>query len=132
MNAEDALRYAAAILRERIAWTTDEIGGSCCNGDHELQLDAIHQISKDIANLAARFGDPNLYSDGRVVESGRWIDENAIYTSHVWHPNPDEDATHTWRGHLPSDPDEPSAGVYEGECEPATQQIRVRVVRMVR
>lgn len=132
MNAEDALKYAAAILKERISWTTDEIGGSCCNSDHEIPLDAIHAIGKDIAKLAARFGDPNLYSDGRVVESGRWIDKDAIWTSHVWHPNPAEDTAHSWRGSLPSDPGEPSAGVYEVQCEPATQQIHVRVVRMVR
>lgn len=133
MRADDALKYAAAILRERTEWALDEIGGSSCDQHgHEMQTDAIHDITVDIAKLAARFGDPNRYSDGRVVQSSRWIEKDALSTGHVWHPDPAEEEPHSWRGSLPSyDPDVPPPGVYEVTTDPATQEIHVRVVRTV-
>lgn len=129
MRADDALKYAAAILRERLDWTTDEIGEAICDGDHDMQLDAIDDIGKDITSLASQFGDPATYSDGRKVKSGAWIEEG-VYTSHVWHPVPGEEETQSHRGNLPSyDPDLPSPGIYEVTMYPATQDIHVRVVR---
>ncbi|BCI55009.1 hypothetical protein NIIDNTM18_42870 [Mycolicibacterium litorale] len=129
MRADDALKYAAAILKQRISWTTDEIGGSMCDTDHELQLDAISEIVRDIEALAARFGDVNHYSDGRAVKSGAWIEDGA-YTEEIWHPVVSEDSTRSWRGHLMSDPEVPCPGIYEVTTDPATQEIHVRVVRI--
>ena len=131
MRADDALKYAAAILRERTDWALDEIGGSMCDQEgHELQTDAIYNIAVDIADLAAKFGDPNVYSDGRLVKTSAWIDGQSLGTSHVWHPDPSAEEPHSWRGNLPSyDPDVPSPGLYEVTTYPATQDIHVRVVR---
>ena len=66
---DDALKYAAAILKSRTDWTCDSIGGSMCNGDHEIELDAIRDVVTEIRALAAQFGDLMRYSDGRRVGS---------------------------------------------------------------
>jgi len=131
MRADDALKYAAAILRERTDWALDEIGGSTCDqGGHELQTDAIHDITVDISNLAEQFGDPNVYSDGRMVKTSAWIADDEVGTSHVWHPDVTQEKPHSWRGNLPSyAPDVPSPGLYEVTTYPLTQEIHVRVVR---
>lgn len=133
IRADDALKFASAILTERTDWALDEIGGSGCDEHgHELQTDAIYDITVEIAKLAAQFGDPNVYSDGRLVRSSRWIEKDALSTGHVWHPNPAQEESRSWRGHLPSgDPDVPSPGVYEVTTYPMTQEIHVRVVRTV-
>lgn len=129
MRADDALKYAAAILKERIDWTTDEIGGSGCDTDHEMPLDAITEIVTDIAKLAAQFGSLDTYSDGRMVKSGAWIEEG-VYTSHVWHPDASMEESESHRGNLPSyDPDVPAPGIYEVTTYPETQDIHIRVVR---
>ncbi|MFV8173366.1 hypothetical protein [Mycolicibacterium peregrinum] len=130
MRADDALKYAAAILKERTSWALDEIGGSSCDQHgHEMQTDAIYDITVDIAKLAAQFGDSNRYSDGRMAESSRWIEKDALSTGHVWHPDPTAEEVQSWRGNLPHDPGTPCPGVYEVTTYPATQEIHVRVVR---
>lgn len=131
MRADDALKYAAAILKERTSWALDEIGGSSCDQHgHEMQTDAIYDITVDIAKLAAQFGDSNRYSDGRMVESSRWIEKDSLSTGHVWHPDPHVEEVQSWRGNLPSyDPNLPSPGIYEVTTYPETQEIHVRVVR---
>jgi hypothetical protein len=87
LRAADALKYAAAILRERADWTTNNIAGSICEGadGHELECDAISEVVIDICALAAQFGDPCRYSDGRRVTSVKEI-EYGFSTLHVWHP----------------------------------------------
>jgi hypothetical protein len=130
-NASDALKYAAAMLHKRLEWTTDAIGGSGCSGDHEVQLDAIDAALDEIAALAAQFGDPHHYSDGRRVKSSKEI-EAGLTTDHVWHFDPSQEERRSWRGDLLSgDPDVPSPGVFEVETDPATQEILVRVARLV-
>jgi hypothetical protein len=69
IQAADALKYAAALLRSRTDWTCDSIGGSMCNGDHETELDAITDVVLEIRALASQFGPLLVYSDGRSVES---------------------------------------------------------------
>ena len=65
-----------------------------------------------------------------MVQSSAEIQPGLI-TSHVWHPDAaTEDAT-SWRASLPSDPGEPSPGVYEVSLDPVVQEIHVRVVRTV-
>lgn len=127
-NPADALRYAAALLRQRVEWTTDSIGGADCNGDHELELDAVDETVREICALAAKFGDPRRYSDGRLVKSSREI-EPGVITEHVWHPDPAVEQPTSWRGTLRHDPGEPAPGIYEVSLTPATQEIHVRTVR---
>jgi hypothetical protein len=127
--ASDALKYAAALLKERICWTTDMIAGSGCDHDgHERETDALNDIGDDILALATRFGDPRRYSTGRLVWTSTEIVGGVVH-SHVWHPDPAAEGPRSWRGHLPSDPGVPSPGLYEVSTDPATQEIHVRVVR---
>lgn len=128
-NAADALKYAAALLRQRADWTTDLIGGSGCNVDHETSLAAIEATSDEISALATQFGDPRRYSDGRLVKSAREI-EPGLVTEHVWHPDPSAEPATSWRGALRHDPDEPSPGIFEVTLDPAAQVIHVRTVRL--
>lgn len=131
MRADDALKYAAALLRDRADWTLDAIGGAGCDTDHEVELDATDEIIQAVADLAAQFGDPNRYSDGRYVKTSAWIEEDRLSTSHIWHPNPGSEAVRSHRSGLPSGgPDLPSPGVYEVTTDPSTQGIHVRVVRI--
>ncbi len=130
MRADDYLKYAAAVVRERIEWTTDEIGGSMCGYNHEIPLDAIDDLRGELEALAARFGDINTYSDGRMVRTSTWIDEG-LSTGHVWHPDPSQEKPRSWRGNLMHDPGTPCPGIYEVTTYPATQDIHIRVVRTV-
>jgi hypothetical protein len=128
VTAADALKYAAALLKSRTDWTTDAIGGSDCSIDHDTELDAIGDVVDEIRGLAGRFGDMTRYSNGRRVESSAEI-ARGLVTHHVWHPDAAAEPSRSWRSHLPSDPGEPSPGIYEVELHPASQEILVRVVR---
>jgi hypothetical protein len=131
LRADDPLKYAAALLKSRFEWTGDAIGGSVCDGDHELELDALDDTVKEILGLAALFGSRLRYSDGRLVESSAEI-EPGLVTSHIWQPEPGAEQPQSHRGHLLSgDPDVPSPGIYEVSTNPVTQQLSVRVVRVV-
>ena len=125
---EDALKYAAAILRQRTEWTLDAIGGSGCDTDHEAELDATQSVVEVIEALAAQYGDPRRYSNGRLVQSSAEI-QFGLVTSHVWHPDGLAEEPRSWRSSLPSDPGVPSPGIYEVSYEPVGQDIHVRVVR---
>ncbi|MCH9729156.1 MAG: hypothetical protein K0U84_05660 [Actinomycetia bacterium] len=127
-NAADYLKYAAAILRQRIDWTTDAIGGSDCTIDHVRELDAIDDTLIEITYLAAQFGDPHHYADGRRVKTATEI-EHGVVTEHVWHPDITAEEPRSWRGTLRHDPDQPCPGLYEVSTTPATQELHVRVVR---
>lgn len=129
MRSDDYLKYAAAIVRQRIEWTTDEIGGSMCDGEHDIPLNALMDLRAEIEVLAAKYGDLNTYSDGRKVKTSTWIDEG-LSTGHIWHPDPTTEKSQSWRGSLLSgDPDVPSPGVYEVTTHPKTQEIHVRIAR---
>lgn len=127
-NAADHLKYAAAILRQRADWTTDAVSGSGCNVDHDLELDAIDDTVSEITALAALFGDPHHYADGRRVKTTTEI-EHGVVTEHVWHPDVSAEEPRSWRGTLRHDPDQPCPGLYEVSTTPATQELHVRVVR---
>lgn len=127
-NPADLLKYAAALLAQRVEWTTDEISGSMCSGEHQIPLDAICDAASEIAALASQCGDTRRYSDGRHVRSSREI-ESGVITEHVWHPDPAAEQPSSWRGALRHDPGVPSPGVYEVTLAPVTQEILVRVVR---
>jgi len=128
-TAADALKYAAAILRQRADWTTSAISGSECEIEHEIELDAILGICDEISALAEQFGDPRRYSDGRLVLSRKEI-QRGLTTEHVWQPNPTQEESRSWSSSLPSDPDVPSPGIYEVTTDPQTQKIHVQIVRM--
>lgn len=133
MRPDDALKYAAALLHARTDWCVDSIGGSLCEGagGHEIELDAISDISAEINGLAAEFGNRLVYSDGRAVRTRKEI-QLGLVTEHVWHPDPSAEESRSWRSALPSGhPDLPSPGVYEITTYPLTQEIHVRVVKTV-
>jgi hypothetical protein len=132
-TAADALKYAAAILNSTTGWALDSI--CSCPSDtsmdigHEAEVEAIGGVVGEIKELAAQFGDPRRYSDGRRVKSSAEI-ERGFVTEHVWHPDPTAEQPSSHRGCLSSgDSDVPSPGVYEVSTHPATQEIHVRVVR---
>jgi hypothetical protein len=130
-KAADALKYAAAILRERTGWTLDAIGGSECGEDHEIQLDVIHSVRDEVIELACNFGDIWRYSDGRQVESDKEIQPGFRF-HHVWHYDPRQEERQSWRGDLLSgDPDVPAPGIYEATTDPERQEIHVRVAQLV-
>lgn len=130
MRADDALKYAAALLKSRTDWALDAIGGSFCDqGGHEIETDAIADLVGDIAKLAAEFGNPMRYSDGRMVKSSKEIDRG-FTTEYIWHPVAKLEEIRSHRGNLLSgDPVIPSPGIYEVTTYPETQEIHVRVVR---
>jgi|GEM_PF-5871298 len=68
-RADDALKYAAALLNYRAEWINRSIGGSDCDTDHDVELDSISAIARQVSKIAAHFGDPRRYSDGRLVTS---------------------------------------------------------------
>jgi hypothetical protein len=125
MRAEDALKYAAALLTET-GWACEAIFSAECGGHEELE--AISSVVGKVERLAEQFGDPRRYSDGRMVKSRAEI-ERGTYTEHVWHPDPTCAKPTSWRGQLLSDPGVPSPGIYEVSTDPVTQDIHVRVVR---
>lgn len=127
-TAADALKYAAALLKSRTDWTLDTIAGSMCEQGHEMELDTIADTVTEIQSLAAQFGDPHRYSDGRHVQTSAEI-AHGLVTHHVWHPDTTAEQTQSWRSTLPSDPGVPSPGLYEVTLHPATQDIHIRVVR---
>lgn len=137
--AEDALKYAAAILTERISWTTEAIGcseecghGEQCGDDvHRDELEAIDAVVREIRSFAARFGDSRRYSDGRMIIAHAEIVRGFV-AEHIWHPSPAEEQPQTRGGEVPSfDPNRPSPGRYQVSSEPATQTLHVRVMRAV-
>ena len=130
IRAGDALKYAAVMLKSRADWTCDSIAGSMCTEDHETELDAIDATVREILALAVQFGNPCRCSDGRRVESFAEIQRGHVI-HHVWHPDPSAEQPASWRAVLPSDPGEPSPGIYEVTTDAATQGIHVRVVKTV-
>jgi hypothetical protein len=127
-NPADALKYSAALLKSVTEWALDSIGGGLCDAGHEDETAAIYDTVNEVRDLAAQFGDPRLYSDGRRVQSSAEI-QRGLVTSHVWHPDVTAEKPSSWRSTLPSDPGVPSPGIYEVTLDPATQDIHVRVVR---
>lgn len=133
----DYLKYAAALLDHRTEWALDSIGGSTCDQGHETELNALHDAVAELYDIAHQWGgNPHTYSDGREIKTAAWIEDGAVHTTHVWHPVPELDtsATKSWRGALRSGSDDegaPSPGVYEVSYDPFTQQIHVRVIRLV-
>ena len=130
-TAADYLKYSSAKLRHSTDWALDAIGGGLCDHDtgHDIELEAVHVAIAEVAKLAELFGDPNRYSDGRLVKTGTWI-EDGVYTDNVWHPDPSQEKPRSWRSNLIHDPGTPCPGIYEVTTDPATQQIHVRVIRL--
>lgn len=127
-NAEDTLKYVAALVSSRLDWVIDEIGGSICDDDHDLPLDALKDLADEVEALASQFGDPRRYRDGRVVKS-RAIIENHFLTEHLWHPTPGVEKPCSWSGALLHDPGTPDRGIYTVDTNPADQTIHIGVVR---
>jgi hypothetical protein len=90
--AEDALKYAAAMLKQRTGWATDSVVGAECGEAHEDACDLVDDAVTEVRRLAAAFGDPRRYSDGRVVRSEAEI-QRGLSAEHIWHPDPLPGAT---------------------------------------
>jgi len=131
MRADDALKYAAALVYRGIDWTSDAIGGSGCDREgHEIEVDELLGLRDSVRELAALFGDINKYHDGRLVRSYIQI-EYGLTTERIWHPDPAQDAVTRWDGHLLHDPGTPCPGKYVVTCDPDGQCVDVRVIRAV-
>ncbi|ULE32584.1 hypothetical protein [Mycobacterium sp. IDR2000157661] len=114
VRADDALKYAAAILR---SWTTDDDG-------------AVPPPVNNVADLAALFGDTGRYSDGRRIESTADITPAGTGTvSHIWQPDPAAEQPISDGTALPDDPDGRSLGFFQVMTDPTTQTIRAYLVR---
>ena len=131
VRADDALKYAAAAASATAEWALDAIGGSLCDHGHEDEANAIADTVREVAELAAQYGDPMRYSDGRAVKTTRDIAPGLV-TSHVWQPNPGDEKPQTWTGELLHDPGTPRRGSYTVTTDPLTQEIHVRVMEVVR
>lgn len=111
------MKYAHALLTHRIDWTTDAISRSECGLNHGLELDAIDDIVREIGSMAAVFGYPERYNDGRQVVTRTEI-YRGLMAWHIWQPYPNEEPQ-SWRGDLPcGGPDLPVPGVYEVRTVP--------------
>ena len=77
----DYLKYAAAMLWQRVEWTTETIAVSSCDGAHDHELDAITDAACEIKSLAMQFGDPRRYSDGRAVQTTHPHVPSSVYVS---------------------------------------------------
>ena len=129
-NAADYLKYAAARLNGLAEWATDSIGGAMCEGaDHEVECNALTDISGEISAFAGLFGDPLVYSDGRAVTSSAQVD-TGLSIRHTWHPDPQHEQPESWRRNLHHDPGTPCPGHYEVTTTPLTQEVNVRVWRL--
>jgi len=128
MCAEDALKYAAALLSHQTRWTSHVIIGSAgCDG-HPAELEAIGSAVDEIQVLAGTFGDTLQYSDGRAVMTDTEIRRGLFYR-HVWHPDPSREAPRSWWGRLRPKPGISCPGTFEVATDPATQTLHVSVVR---
>lgn len=126
VRADDALKYALAVFGERTEWVHSDL--SECDGDSEHRVGYLDDALCTIEELTLPFGDQLRYSDGRRIESTARITD-AVYTSHIWHPDPTQEEPRAWSGDLPSgDPDLASPGTYEVKTDPFTQTIEVNVV----
>ncbi|GAB7070418.1 hypothetical protein H7J06_24585 [Mycobacterium hodleri] len=128
IRADDALKYAAAILKSTADWTDDAIGGSGCDAGHDIERDALNDVVREIAELASTYGDLHHYSDGRQVQSRATI-EYGVYTCHIWKPDPHAEEPLTWTGELGHDPGTKPRGQYTVTTDPLTQQINVCVIK---
>ncbi|MDP7735137.1 hypothetical protein [Mycobacterium paragordonae] len=135
-SAADWLKYRAAECASRTNAITDAICAVLSDvkmdGETEEGLDELLRELDDLAAenraAAARFGDPNKYSDGRVVESFTPITPG-MSQGVTWHPDPAAHRPTHWIGDLLSDPGMPSPGRYEVTLDAISQRIDVRVIR---
>jgi hypothetical protein len=114
VRADDALKYAAAILKRK---TADED-------------DVVPPRLNVVLDLAAQFGDTGRYSDGRLVESTAEITPAGTGTVHyVWQPDPTAEQPLSFGTALADDPDGRSLGFFQVMTDPATQELRAYLVR---
>ncbi|SCX15178.1 hypothetical protein [Mycolicibacterium fluoranthenivorans] len=139
LRADDALKYAAAVLRKRTNWALENIGISEERGStedygddvHGNALEAMYEVVEEIEELAARFPDPRHYADGRQIKTSKRI-VGCFVAEHIWHPVAAEETPSNYGGRLPSlTDDSTSPARYEVSTDPATQTIHTRVVKSV-
>lgn len=127
-RAKDALKYAAAMLRCRVEAATDSITGADFGGEHADACDVINGTIGEVREMAAQFGHPHNYSDGRRVTTTVEI-ERGFHTEHVWHPDASQETPQSWGGTLPSGSGLLYPGSFVVQTDPVTQTVHVTVAR---
>lgn len=103
----DAISYIVQLVRSRIEWGTDQIGGNTPeDGDtaahlydrNEYVLDDLGDLIKDVAHIAAPHATATTYSDGRPIRSSITLPDGTVF-SHLWHPDPAQETER--RVHFP-------------------------------
>ncbi|MFG1785682.1 hypothetical protein ACGFIU_24885 [Rhodococcus oryzae] len=100
----DALAYILLLVRERIEWGADQIGGNIpsinasadqlYDGNTHV-LDSLCDLIKDVEHIAMPHLDEATYSDGRPIQSRIELEEGCILT-HLWHPDPTQETERTF------------------------------------
>jgi hypothetical protein len=135
LRADDALKYVVAYFAQQADWIVDSVGGAGCRSedgdariDHTNEMDCLEHMVKKFRAMAARYGPPGAYSDGRRVVSHAEIGPYMV-TEHVWHPIAAAEEPEQWSSPMPHDPHEPSAGIYSVTTDPATQTFHTCIVK---
>lgn len=111
VRLDDAAKYFAARLRERLGDSAPEVRAAI--------------------DMAAGFGDPDRYSDGRFVESTVDITPAGNGTVHyVWFPDPTAEQPTASVAELADDADGLPRGWFEVSTDPTTQTLRAVLVRL--
>ncbi|PND57694.1 hypothetical protein CRM90_12005 [Mycobacterium sp. ENV421] len=134
LRADDALKYAAAVLADHWSWVSESISCSeeCGSAEeygddvHRHALAAMRSVVDEIRDLASRVGDMHRYADGRRVSTCVELSHGLSF-GHIWHPKVVEEEPRHQGGELPSDPGVPSPGRWEVQTDPATQKIYGRI-----
>jgi hypothetical protein len=99
----DALSYLLLLIRDRLEWATDQIGGNTPSinatademyDGNEHVLNDLSDLVKDVEHIALPHLDSTSYSDGRPIRSSIEIQEGHTF-SHVWHPDPTQERKRT-------------------------------------
>mgnify|MGYP000863836789 FL=1 len=129
--AEDALKYAAALARDKIARTIGrldadfELAGRSFSEDHSLEVAGLDRLIASLHRLAADHGDIDTYSDGRQVTSRKELSEGVVI-EHIWDPDPTYEEQ--WSSLLsPVGEWTPTIAFCSVSTDPVTQELNVRL-----
>lgn len=104
-TSTDALAYLLLLVKQRVEWATDQIGGNIAmDGDtaeqlysrNEFVLDSLDDLIKDVEHIALPHLDAATYSDGRPIRSSIELGTGTGTTfQHLWHPDPAQETERT-------------------------------------
>lgn len=99
----DALAYLLLLVKQRVEWATDQIGGNIAmDGDtaeqlysrNEFVLDSLDDLIRDAEHIALPHLDAATYSDGRPIRSSIELGGSTTF-QHLWHPDPAQESERT-------------------------------------